>query len=77
MVIQTNRIVFELGGVIVRDLVNVTDCNASFGNFSFFDHPLTIRQVQNIYDLDKDIYKTTAIIPPTRDRRIRPPLISV
>jgi hypothetical protein len=76
MIIQTHRIVLGLGAVIVRALA-FTDCKASFGNFSLFDRALSLREVKSIYDLDQDLYGGGAIIiPPTRDRRVRPALSS-
>jgi hypothetical protein len=71
----TNVYLSLLGGigVISSDFVQ----QSRIGNYSFFDRPLSIREVKSIYDLDKDLYDEQreqyepGIIV---DRRIRPSL---
>jgi hypothetical protein len=44
-----------LGKIIVNSVVKSR--LASFGNFSFFDRALTLRESQGIYFMDKEIYQ--------------------
>jgi len=65
MLIQTNRIVISVGEAMATSFMYDAGCSASVGNFSFFDRPLSIRDVKSIFDLDKDLYEP-GIIQATR-----------
>jgi hypothetical protein len=65
VIIYFTRLRLSLGGINGTNSFS-NQSQSSIGNFSLFNHPLTIREVKSIYDLDQDLYGPEIIIPPTR-----------
>jgi hypothetical protein len=73
-ILYLNRVRMFLGGVSATSDVS-NQSQSSIGNFSLFNHILSLKDVKSIYDLDKNLYEPEIIVEPIRDIR-KPPLTS-
>jgi hypothetical protein len=73
-ILYLHRVRLLLGGVSgTNDVSNQSQ--SSIGNFSLFNHILSLKDVKSIYDFDKNLNDPEIIVEPTRDIR-KPPLSS-